>query len=373
LYASLLADLEMRGLFRDPSLDLQRRGLASGDRGILNASSNDYLGLASTVSRETCSEAPGAGASRLIHGGHPIHEKLETELADWVALPSALLFTSGFAANAGAIPALAGQGALIISDALNHASIVDGCRLSRARRVVVPHLDGDAVERALRGATEQTRWVVTESYFSMDADGPDLPALRALCDSYGAGLYVDEAHALGVYGAHGAGRCAAEGVRPDVLVGTLGKAVGVQGAFIACSETLRTWLWNKSRSFVYSTAPSPAMAATTLEHVSRARTADLAREALLAGAAELRSRLAAHGVAVLGDGPILPIVLGSEEQTLSAAERLLREHSILVQAIRPPTVPDGSARLRVTVSASMSDADRARLGGALCGLLGRTP
>jgi 8-amino-7-oxononanoate synthase len=326
----------------------------------LDACSNDYLGLAAAnVSRETGVQvgAPGAGASRLVHGTRPTLVQLEAQLADWVSLRSSLLFASGYAANIGLLSAIGLPDTVILSDRLNHASIIDGCRLSRAHVEVFPHLDHAAVERALRTtANARCRWVVTESCFSMDGDGPDLRALRRICDDYGAGLIVDEAHALGVFGPSGAGRCAEAGIVPDALVGTLGKAVGTQGAFVAGSEALRSLLWNRARSFVFSTATSPLLAGVTLLHVERARAAENLRMRLRTLAAVLRARLTDLGISVGPglQGPILPILIGDNAATVSAAAALEAE-GILAQAIRPPTVPDGGARLRLTVSASWPD------------------
>jgi 8-amino-7-oxononanoate synthase len=279
--------------------------------------------------------------------------RLERELADWVTLPEALLFTSGYAANVGLLSAIGGPNTAILSDRLNHASIIDGCRLSRSHVEVVPHLDPEALARALeRTGHAQARWVVTESCFSMDGDGPDLGALRRICDVHGAGLIVDEAHALGVFGARGSGRCAEAGIRPDALVGTLGKAVGTQGAFIAGSRELRTLLWNKARSFVFSTAVSPLLAEITLLHVERVQAADHLRARLRATVGELRRRLNELGVPLEHtlDGPIVPVLLGENERAVGAATEL-EAIGILAQAIRPPTVPLGSARLRLTVTA----------------------
>ena len=357
-----LEELAAQGLLREPAdsgLHLRR---ADGGGEWLDACSNDYLGLGSRpVSRET-SEAlagsrGGAGASRLVQGSFAEHEALEHELADWLGSEACLLTLSAFTANVGLIPAIADADSLIVSDALNHASIVDGCRLARARTVVTPHLELAAIEAALkthRGGAPA--WVVTEGLFSMDGDSPELPELRALCDRYGAGLVVDEAHSLGVTGPNGAGRAAAQGVRADVTVAGLGKAVGSQGGLLACSEAIRTWLWNRARSFVFSTAPSPALCRLTLIQVRATRAADSERQRLAARSAELRAALAAHGLPSLpgAHGPILPVVLGSNERALGAM-RELRRRGILAQAIRPPTVPTGSARLRLTVHADWPD------------------
>jgi 8-amino-7-oxononanoate synthase len=367
--ARQIGTLKARGLFRDPADAVARAALeGSAQRdgsSLLDASSSDYLGLAlGDVSRET---PPGAGASRLVQGTRPEHEALERELADWVGQESALLFTSAYAANVGAIAALGGDESIVISDELNHASIIDGCRLARGEVLVTPHLDLAAVDGALSAArSTPARWVVCESYFSMDGDGPNLPALRALCDRHRAFLVVDEAHALGVFGPAGAGRCAERGVRPDVLIGGLGKAVGSQGGFVAGSAALRTFLWNRARTFVFSTAPSPLLCVDTLRQVRAARAADRQREGLLANAAALRAKLTERGLSIAPGsfGPIIALVLGEPERALRVAAAL-RARRILAQPIRPPTVPEGTARLRLTVSAAQSPADIERLADAL--------
>lgn len=359
--AAQLAALRAQDRFRDPA-DAQARQRVerlARARGLtfIDATSNDYLGLArgESVSRETA--RPGAGAARLVQGTWPEHEALEQELADWVGLPSALLFTSGYAANLGTVAALVDRDSVVISDELNHASIIDGCRLSRGRSVVVPHLNLRAIESALvEAASAATRWVVSESYFSMDGDGPDLKALRTLCDRHRAFLFVDEAHALGVYGAQGAGRCFEAEIRPDVLVGTLGKSVGSQGAFVAGSDLLRAFLWNRARSFVFSTAPSPELCERTLLHVKAARAAQTARARALRHALHLRARLAEHAIPVVENsfGPVVALLVGASARSLALAEAL-REAGLLAQAIRAPTVPEGRARIRITVTAAATD------------------
>jgi 8-amino-7-oxononanoate synthase len=348
-------------LLREPA-DSELHDASRPEGAWLDACSNDYLGLgARPVSRETVASLaggrPGAGASRLVQGSFIEHRELEQELAEWVNTEGCLLTLSAFAANIGLIPAVAEADSLVVSDALNHASIVDGCRLARARVVVTPHLDVAAVEAALHSHTGAApAWVVVEGLFSMDGDSPNLRDLRAVCDRFDAGLVVDEAHSLGVRGPKGAGEAAAQGVQSDVLVAGLGKAVGSQGGLLACSSDLRKWLWNRARSFVFSTAPSPLLCRLTLAQVRAARAADGARHRLTLRSQELRAALEAHGLPALSGaaGPILPIVLGSNERALSAMHEL-RRRGILAQAIRPPTVPQGAARLRLTVHADWPD------------------
>jgi 8-amino-7-oxononanoate synthase len=324
-YRERLVELAGSGLLRIPGRAFER-GDADLEQPLLDACSNDYLGLgAVAVSRETlealAGARAGAAASRLVHGTFVEHEAVEQELADWVGFPESLLTLSAFAANAGAIPALAGAESLLVSDALNHASIVDGCRLARANLVVTPHLDVDAVETALRERSSSApAWVITEGLFSMDGDCPDLPALRAVCDRYEAGLLVDEAHSLGVLGPDGSGLAAALGVRADVVVAGLGKAVGCQGGFLASSSRLRSWFWNRARSFVFSTATSPVLARLQLRQVRAARAANAARERLASRGLELRAELAGRGLPLAGaaSGPIVPVILGSNERALKA-------------------------------------------------------
>ncbi len=350
-----VAELEEARRWREPQVG------AVADPGVADLCSNDYLGLgAQTVSRATLVQVGqqplGAGASRLLRGGRPVHDALEADLATWVRLESALLFSSGFAANVGVVGGLPQAGDLIVSDALNHASLIDGTRLSRAEVAVVPHLSVEAVARALEAwRGPGVAWVVTESYFSMDADSPDLRALRAVCDVHAAGLVVDEAHALGIFGPEGGGLCLRWGVRPDVLTGGLGKAVGSQGGFAACSAALRALLWNRARTQVFSTAPSPLLAALTGRRLETVRSADAERAALEANWRGFERALGARGVR-LGEGrhgPIFPVEVGEEADALQLAEEL-RGRGFGAQAIRPPTVPEGRSRLRLAISAAHS-------------------
>ena len=364
---------ELEGL---AAADLLRKRPPPRDRELatrVQLGSNDYLGYAQggrlraaaiTAARDAWT---GAGASRLVCGEHDAHRALELALAAWLRTESALVFTSGYAANVGALSALAGAGDVIVSDALNHASLIDGCRLSRARVVVVPHRSVAAVRAALGDARRaRRRWVVTESLFSMDGDVADLAGLRDACDDHDAALYVDEAHALGVVGPEGRGHCAAAGVVPDVLVGTMGKALAAQGAFVAGSQALNQWLWNCARSFVFSTGLSPLLAHLARDAVHAVRKDDAARARVTSAATELRAALAAVGVPVAPDavGAILPVVVGAPGRALQISSDLASQ-GIAVQAIRPPTVPEGSARLRVVAHALLTEDDIARASTAI--------
>ncbi|APR83889.1 8-amino-7-oxononanoate synthase [Minicystis rosea] len=345
-----LEALEREGLLRAP--------LTGPTEGLLDLCSNDYLGYAGDP-WPALNGRSGAGASRLVSGNRAAHSQAEAAIADWLGSEAALLFSSGYAANVGAIGALTGPGDVIISDALNHASIIDGCRLSGAQVRVVPHLDIDAVRRALADATQaRRRWVVTESYFSMDGDTPDLSALESLCRTHDAALVVDEAHALGVFGPEGRGLCAASGVKPDVLIGAAGKALGLHGAFVSGSKALRLWLWNRARSFVFSTGISPALALAICSRVERIRSDDEGRLRIADRSSRLRGALAelGHPSVLAGRGPVIPLVIGEPAAAVSVSSRL-RTEGVLVQAIRPPTVPRGTARLRITACASLTEAD----------------
>jgi len=338
---------------RGQDLLRERDASPGGTGGGPSFCSNDYLGLAATVGAV---EAAGAGASRLLGGDLPVHRRLESAAAELVGAEDSLVFSSGYAANLGVLSALAGPRDLIVSDALNHASIIDGARLSRARVQVVPHLDAGAVAHALEKPREGRAFVVTESYFSMDADSPDLGELRRICDRHGAALIVDEAHALGVLGPEGRGLCKAAGIVPDVLVGTFGKAFGAGGAFVAGSRALVLWCWNRARSFVFSTGLSPALAEAALRGLSLARAEPSRRERVMAAASGLREGMRRLGLQTPGAGVIVPWIVG-EATTAVELSRRLRERGLDVRPIRPPTVPAGTARLRMTVTAAHTAAD----------------
>jgi 8-amino-7-oxononanoate synthase len=327
--------------------------------------SNNYLGLAShpaladAAARAAHEHGVGAGASRLISGSLPIHRALEERLARFKKTEAALLFPTGYQANVGAITALVGKGDAVFSDALNHASIIDGCRLSGARICVYPHAEPDALRSALRDTPAERRLIVTDSVFSMDGD---LAPLREICDvatEYDAMLMVDEAHATGVLGPSGAGLVEALGLadRVTVQMGTLGKALGSAGAFVAGSRSLIALLVNRARTFIFTTALPPPVVAAVDAALDIVACEPERRERLGRNGARLRAELQALGFAVpAGETPIIPVIVGSNHAALASSATLL-EQGVFVQAIRPPTVPQDTARLRVTVMASHTDED----------------
>ena len=357
-----LADLEARGLHRRLPDTTGGNGttITVGGKTALNFCSNNYLGLAdhpilaAAATSAMVEAGVGAGAARLVTGNLALHRELEIDLAAWKGTPAALLFNSGYQANIGVVPALAGPEDAVYSDALNHASIVDGCRLSRATIHAYPHLDIDRLASLLAaGRHHRRRVVVTESLFSMDGDLAPLAAIADLCRRNGAFLIVDEAHAGGALGPEGRGLCHDVGV--DLQIGTLGKALGVFGAYAAGSQPLMDLLVNRARSFVFSTAlPVPVVAAAraALEMV-RSVEGDRRRARLAANVGRLREGLAAIGLLRGDEAPmhVLPLVVGDPQRTMALSARLLEE-GFFLQGIRPPTVPASSSRLRLTVTAS---------------------
>jgi 8-amino-7-oxononanoate synthase len=287
------------------------------------------------------------------------HRDAEGALASYAGQPAAVLFSTGYGCNVGALQALASRDDVIFSDALNHASLIDGARLSRARIVVYAHGDADDLARKLRAErhTGQGALVVTESLFSMDGDVPDLARLAALAAEHDAGFIVDEAHALGVLGPEGKGLCAALGVVPDVLIGTLGKAFGGQGAFAAAQTATADLIRNRARSYVFSTAPSPALARSAELGVRLVRDADALRATLARHAARLRSGLSELGFQVVpGESAIIPVMIGAPDATMRMSHALL-ERGVFAHGIRPPTVPAGTGRLRVVPMATHTNED----------------
>jgi 8-amino-7-oxononanoate synthase len=338
-------------------------------RTLLNLSSNDYLALArdpAVVARAGAALArfgAGACASRLMSGTLELHEELEAALARLCGTEAALVFASGFGMNAGLLPALAGRDDVLFLDRLVHASLLDGARLSGATIVRFPHGDVDALEALVRRTPcRGRRVVVCESVYSMDGDVAPLADLAALAARVDAALVVDEAHAIGVFG-EGGGLCRALGVRPDVVLGTLGKALGSVGGFAACDAACRDYLLNRVRSFVFATALPPPSAGAALGAVERVRAEPGLGDALLGRARAFHGMLAAGGLRLPPPASqILPVHVGGNAEALALAARL-REEGLLVTAVRPPTVPAGTARLRLSVTlahdlAALEDAAR---------------
>ena len=380
--ARRLADLRHRGLLRDPVLSGAPTGThldLDGQR-LLNLCSNNYLGLADDPRlRAALLDAAGqwgsAGASRLITGTLTPHREAEAALAAYVGHEDARLFTSGYATNVGVIAGLVDAADIIFSDALNHASLIDGCRLSRARVIVSPHRDVVTLEQLLRAHRGQHRaaLLVTDTVFSMDADLAPLRTLRRLADEHDAALVVDEAHALGVLGPQGRGLTAASGVRADVVTGMLGKAFGLSGGFFATDADTARLLETTARSYVFSTGIHAALAAVVPSLVRWVTEADEARARLRAHHCVLTKAVAPRFARPSDDfAPLLPVVLGDAERALGAS-RALRERGIFAQAIRPPTVPPGTARLRLVPIATHGDAEVRAAATALAEVLSDLP
>jgi glycine C-acetyltransferase/8-amino-7-oxononanoate synthase len=329
--------------------------------------SNNYLGLADHPRvRQAAAEAAmrwgvGAGASRLISGNMKPHRQLEERLAGFKGREAALLFGSGYLANTGAIAALAGSGEVVFSDELNHASIIDGCRLSRAQTFVYRHRDLEHLAWGLARAEGRASLIVTDGVFSMDGDVAPLPELAGLARRHGCRLMVDEAHATGAMGPGGRGSVAAAGLgeEVDLIVGTLGKALGAYGAYVCGSREIVEYLLNTARPFIFSTAPPPPIVAAALAALELLESHPHRVSRLQSNSAALRDELVSEGVKVGGETQIVPIVIGGAERTMELCERAL-EHGVFAQGIRPPTVPEGSSRLRLTVMASHREGELRR-------------
>lgn len=368
-----LAALRSEGLERELRLP----------RGI-DFSSNDYLGLSrhpqlrQTLLDELRGEKPlSAPASRLLRGNLEEHTTLEERLARFKGTEAALLFPSGYQANLGLLTALLGPDDRVLSDQLNHASLVDGLRLSRARKVVFPHCDVSALERLLKEAHSAGRtFVVTESLFSMDGDIPALDDYADLAERHEAVLIVDDAHATGIYGdERGSGLTEVFGIekRTAAITSTFGKAFGLCGAFVAGSRPLINWLVNRARPFVFSTAPAPLLLHAIGAALDLVASRPDLRTRVLSLADKLRTSLERGGLDCLGSrGPIVPVVLGDNRRTVGVACRL-QERGFDVRAIRPPSVPRGTARLRISVHANHTKQEIESLAQAVLEAVGAQP
>ena len=367
-----LEEYRRRGLYR------VRRRLQSGQgarvrlggRELINFSSNDYLALAADARLARAAAAAarrygcGAGASPLVSGYSPPLRALERALTDWEGTEAALVFSSGYAANLALICSLAGPADAVFSDALNHASLIDGCRLSRAAVHVYRHKDIDHLADLLHthGRSARRRLIVSDTVFSMDGDVAPLAALLELAERLDCFLLIDEAHATGVLGEHGRG--VSDSLKPGawpaervVKVGTLSKALGAQGGFVCGSRRLIAWLVNRARPYIFSTALAPPIAAAARRGVAVVEQEPQRRRHVLALAEQLRRRLHDLG-GNTGDSccQIVPLMVG-EAGRAAMLSRRLQERGLLIPAIRPPSVPDGSARLRLSVTAAHTEAD----------------
>ncbi len=370
-----LKSLRQQGLFRELRERSGGKGMVVSDQGVasINFGSNDYLGLAAET-RERPLAAAGSGASPLVTGYGSEHARLAEELAAWEKSEAAVLFPSGFAACAGTIAALAGRGDLILSDTLNHASLIDGCRLSKAERFRYPHADAATVDALLRGHRHLFRraWIVTDSVFSMDGDVAPLQALADCAARWDAFLIVDEAHATGVLGETGRGACEATGLTAEVpiRIGTLSKAIGVQGGFVVGPRLVTDYLVNHARPLIYSTAAPPATVAAARQAVRSIRGEPERRHRVVALARHVRAALQPLDRRIeSSDVPIIPVRLGDAARALEVSAQL-QQAGLFVPAIRPPTVPPGTARLRISLSAAHRDDQIERLIAALHQILG---
>jgi len=357
--AERLQELRDRGLHRRLRLVHGPQGprVLLGGRPVLLLCSNNYLGLADHPRvRAAAAEAAmrwgaGAGASRLISGTMEPHRALEERLAEFKGYEAALLFGSGYLANTGTIAALAGPGEVVFSDELNHASIIDGCRLSRAETFVYRHCDLDHLAWGLERAGGRASLIVTDGLFSMDGDVAPLVELLELARRHGCRLLVDEAHATGALGPGGRGSVAEAGLsgEVDVVVGTLGKALGSYGAYVCADAEIVELLLNTARPFVFSTAPPPPAIGAAAAALELLESAPHRVERLQANAARLRSALAAEGLSPgRSRTQVVPVEVGDAERTMELCELVL-ERGVFAQGIRPPTVPEGASRLRFTV------------------------
>jgi 8-amino-7-oxononanoate synthase len=362
LFDAELQELAANNLLRrlPPLSAHSATSISVGERQCLLLCSNNYLGIADHPKmREAAVEAAkengcSASASRLVSGNLDLYGKLESALAEFIGKEDALVFSSGYAANAGILQSVAGSGDVILSDEFNHASIVDGCRLSKADKKLFRHNDLQDLEKHLKQCSAyRKRLIAVEGVYSLDGDVPPLAEIVEVARRYDCALMVDEAHAVGVLGENGCGAGEFHGVthRVDIIMGTFGKALGSYGAFVAGSTQLKQLLVNKARSLIYTTALPPAVLAATLAALEVVRSEPWRRHDVLEKAAYLRDGLSKLGFNVgTSMTQIVPVIVGDAARAVRLSELLLEE-GVFVQAIRPPSVPPGKSRLRVTVNA----------------------
>ncbi len=367
-FEETLNGLEEKGLRRRlRTLDgPQNRKIILEGKEVLNFCSNNYLGLADDARLrgaavdEIAENGLGSGASRLVCGNMRAHAELEERLAQFKGVEAALVFSSGYMANVGVISSVVGEGDIVLSDKLNHASIIDGILLSRAHFKRYPHNDMNALENFLKKSESyKKRLIITDTLFSMDGDVAPLEKIVSLAQKYDALVMVDEAHAFGVFGKKGKGLVEHLGLegKIDIQMGTLSKAAGSFGAYVCGSEELISFLINRARSFIYTTAMPPSIAAASLKAVDIIEHEPKRREQLWNNTNFLKKELGRLGFDTMNSAsPIIPILLKDSKKALLFSQKLFEE-GIFVQAIRPPTVPVNTARLRVTVMATHSRAD----------------
>jgi 8-amino-7-oxononanoate synthase len=370
-----MAELHEQGLYRllHTHEGPQQVVLHLAGHELVNFGSNDYLGLAddprlkAAIARSAARDGCGAGSSPLVTGHSTAHRQLESALAAFESAEAALVFSSGFAANVGTIASLVEREDAIFADEHNHASMIDGCRLSRARIHVYPHGDWQILESMLESSHARRRLIATESIFSMHGDRAPLVELTGLAQRHQCMLLVDEAHATGVLGAHGRGLCEELGVEQGVHVriGTLSKALGGAGGFVVGSRQVVDWLLNRARTYIFSTGLPPALCAAGMAALHIVQTEPERRTRLLQSAESLRTRLRERGWSVgASSSQIVPLLIGDAHNALRLAQQLRRE-GVLVPAMRPPSVPGGNSLLRISLSTSHTPEMLARLVQAL--------
>ena len=375
---SLKLELEQRkanGLLRQRRLldSPQAEHIIANQKPYLSFCSNDYLGLAnhpdliSAMQKAAGDSGVGSGAANLITGHHRYHDALEKQLAQFVGLPAALLFSTGYMANIGVIGALMGRHDAVFADKLNHACLNDGGYFSYAEFQRFPHNDVGALEKLLQLSTAKHKLIAVDAVFSMDGDIAPIPEYLALCEKYDAYLYVDDAHGFGVLGEHGRGSLSHFNLKSPriIMMATLGKAAGVAGAFVAGEQVVIDYLIQKAKSYVYSTPAPPALSATLAVSVKLIAQGDDLRANLNQLIAYLKNNLKLSKWRLLAsDTAIQPLIVGSNQEALAVSE-YLQTHGVLVPAIRPPTVPAGTARLRISLSAAHTLGDVAQLVAAI--------
>lgn len=364
--------LKKEGLYRESTIIESQQGsrIRIGGKELINFASNDYLGLSQHPRVIEASQraierfGTGIGSSRLLSGSLSLHTALEEKLAQFKGTEAALVFSSGYAANLGIISSMAHKDNLIIIDKLNHASIIDGCRLSQATWRVYPHNDMTALERILsKSSSYGQRFIITETIFSMDGDIANLQEIVRLSKKYNALLMVDEAHSTGVLGKEGKGAIEYLGLerQVDIQMGTLSKALASLGGFVAGTRSLIEYLRNKARSFIYSTSLPPSVIAAALAALEVLEKEPILRERLLKNSAYLRAKLNQRGWETMSSQfQIIPVLIGDSNQTMAIAQSLYQQ-GLFIPGIRPPSVPRGKARLRINLTANHSQEDVDRI------------